>query len=253
MASASASTKSRRGQYRSVMGFGPWTEGKWLHLADEHPAVDLSWSDVQEFVRRLNVAEADSLYRLPTEAEWEYACRAGTTGPWSFDLPVGGVPRADFSLMESYAWWAFNACPAFDDYCTSCPNCFARPVGTKLPSPWGIHDMHGNVYELVSDWYGPYTAEPQTDPTGPATGEYRVRRGGDITGDPFDYHHYLMTMSAFRETESAPLTTGFRVVRMARPAGVRAQAGRSRWAVVGREITLHGTGSSPRGDVVAYE
>ena len=114
-------------------------------------------------------------------------CRAGTRGPWSFDLAVDDVLFADFTDILDFAWFDFNACPAFDDC------------------------------------------------------------GGDITGDAFDYHHYLMTMSAFRETESTPLTTGFRVVRLATPDGVRAQAGGDRWEVSGRVVTLEGTGASPRG------
>lgn len=240
-------------QYRSVMGVGPWTQGKWLRVGDDYPAVDLSWEEMREFLRRLNGAEADSLYRLPTEAEWEYACRAGTTGPWSFDLSVEEVRFADFTDVLDIAWFGYNACPAFDDCGDSCPDCYSRPVGTKPANAWGIHDMHGNVYEVVGDWYGPYSAEAQVDPAGPDVGEYRVRRGGDITGDPFDYHHYLMTMSAYRETASAPLTTGFRVVRMAQPDGVRAQAGGDRWVVSGQSVALQGTGSSPRGEIVAYE
>ncbi|MCP4622026.1 MAG: formylglycine-generating enzyme family protein, partial [bacterium] len=105
-------------------------------------------------------------YRLPTEAEWEFACRAGTKKPWSF-----GDNGDD---LEQYAWYDNNAAGT------------VHTVGTREPNPWGLHDMHGNVWEWCQDWYGPYTAEPQIDPSGPLNGKYRVLRGGAFDDGAWD-------------------------------------------------------------------
>ena len=131
----------------------------------DHPATRLSWCHAQNITTKLNAAEGDSVWRLPTEAEWEYACRAGTTTMWFF----GDYP----DLYGDYAWYAANSRE------------YIQPVGQKLPNPWGLYDMYGNAFEWCLDWYGPYLAESQVDPTGPLhpvelrTGAYdHVVRGG---------------------------------------------------------------------------
>ena len=113
----------------------------------DHPANCMSWHHTQNIVSKLNAAEGDSVYRLPTEAEWEYACRAGTTTMWFF----GDDP----SLFGEYAWYGKKA------------SGYIEPVGQKLPNTWGLYDMYGNIREWCWDWYGPYSAEPQVDPMGP--------------------------------------------------------------------------------------
>ena len=153
-----------QGQWEGVMGATPWSGQDYVQANSNHPAVYISWDDVQSFIHALNEAAGDSLYRLPSEAEWEYACRAGTTTRWSF----GNVE----SQLGDYAWYADNASNAGLEY--------APPVGTKLPNPWGLYDMHGNVWEWCQDWYDPYSSGSQVDPTGPSTGFLRVMRGGNF-------------------------------------------------------------------------
>jgi formylglycine-generating enzyme required for sulfatase activity len=118
----------------------------------------VSWNDAREFIEKLNQMEKTETYRLPTETEWEYACRAGSTSEWCF-----GDNEAE---LREYAWYGANSGHKI------------HPVGQKKPNAWGLYDMHGNVWEWCQDWYGEYPAGPVTDPTGPATGEYRVLRGG---------------------------------------------------------------------------
>jgi formylglycine-generating enzyme required for sulfatase activity len=119
---------------------------------------NVSWDQVQEFVSKLNAGEKGPKYRLPTEAEWEYAARAGTTTAYSFG--------DDTRQLGEYAWYSENAGNT------------THSVGQKKPNPWGLYDMHGNVWEWVQDWYGPYTAAAAVDPAGPSSGSNRVIRGG---------------------------------------------------------------------------
>ena len=153
-----------QGQWESVMGTTPWSGQNYVQANPDHPAVYISWDDVQEFIGRLNEAAGEELYRLPTEAEWEYACRAGTTTRWSFG--------DDEAQLEEYAWYYNNTWYAALQY--------AQPVGTKRPNPWGVYDMHGSVWEWCRDWWGAYASDCQVDPTGPATGSDRVIRGGSF-------------------------------------------------------------------------
>ena len=150
-----------QGQWESVMGTLPWDGQDMVQNNTDNPAVYISWDDVRAFIDVLNAAEGDSVWRLPTEAEWEYACRAGTTTQWSFG--------DDESRFGQYAWYRDNAWDVGEQY--------AHAVGTKLPNPWGLYDMHGNVYEWCQDWYGAYLTNPQIDPTGRKDEPGRVIRG----------------------------------------------------------------------------
>ena len=129
---------------------------------DDRPVEIVSWNDAQEFCEKLSaLAEeraAGRVYRLPTEAEWEYACRAGTTTAWSF----GDAE----SLLGDFAWFRDNAEET------------THAVGQKKPNAFGLYDMHGNVWEWCSDWHGDYASGSATDPTGPSSGSDRVLRGG---------------------------------------------------------------------------
>jgi formylglycine-generating enzyme required for sulfatase activity len=128
----------------------------------ENPVEQVSWEDAVEFCRKLSELSAEkaagNVYRLPTEAQWEYACRAGTTTQFSFG--------DDESDLGDYAWYRENSASK------------AHPVGGKQPNAWGLYDMHGNVWEWCQDWYDDYPSGAVTDPTGPADGSGRVIRGG---------------------------------------------------------------------------
>ena len=155
-----------QGQWEAVMGTTPWVGKSYVRENPSHPAMSISWYDVHAFMGRLNDASGDSLYRLPSEAEWEYACRAGTTTRWSF-----GDEVAD---LAAYAWYSANAKDAGEEY--------AHAVGTRRPNAWGLYDMHGNLREWVQDWYAGnyYDVSPRVDPPGPLSGSKRVFRGGDF-------------------------------------------------------------------------
>jgi formylglycine-generating enzyme required for sulfatase activity len=183
------------------LGIHAVTQGQWEVVMDNpsrftgdpnRPVERVSWEDVQAFISRLNAREGRTLYRLPTEAEWEYAVRAGSTTAYCF---------GDHShRLGEYAWYSENASGQ------------THPVGTRQPNVWGLYDMHGNVWEWVQDWYGKYTAEPVTDPQGPASGSFRVVRGGSWRDDA------RLGRSAYRD-DGAPGTRvdilGFRLLRTA--------------------------------------
>ena len=144
-------------QWARVMGNVP---SRWKDA--DRPVDTVSWEDAEEFCRKLSALPqeraAGRVYRLPTEAEWEYACRAGTTSPYSF-----GDERI---LLDDHAWFDGNAGGQ------------THLVGQKKPNPWGLYDMHGNVWEWCSDWEGDYPLRATTDPAGPVTGAQRIYRGG---------------------------------------------------------------------------
>ena len=153
-----------QGQWEAMMGSRPWTGRNNVVEDPFHPAVYVSWEDVQTLIEMLNSAAGEAQYRLPSEAEWEYACRAGTRSRWSFG--------DDQSQLVDYAWYYANTFEVGEEY--------AHAVGLKGANPWGLHDMHGNVWEWVQDWYDGdyYERSSRVDPRGPETGSSRVIRGG---------------------------------------------------------------------------
>jgi formylglycine-generating enzyme required for sulfatase activity len=137
-------------QWAAVMGTNPsWFKACGLTC----PVENVSWNDVQQFLAKLNARGDGYRYRLPTEAEWEYAARAGTTGDYAENL-------------DDMAWYDANA------------GATTHAVGQKQPNGWGLYDTHGNVWEWVSDYVGSYAAAAVADPKGPASGADRVYRGG---------------------------------------------------------------------------
>jgi formylglycine-generating enzyme required for sulfatase activity len=140
-----------------VMGSNPSRD---YGVGANHPVYFVSWNYCQTFINRLNQMDQGK-FRLPTEAEWEYACRAGTQTHfyWGDDT--------NYSQIKDYAWCDGNNSP----YGT-------KEVGQKLPNAYGLHDMSGNVWEWCQDWFGSYSSNSQTDPTGSTSGSNRVLRGG---------------------------------------------------------------------------
>ena len=147
-------------QWEAVMGENP---SKFAENGAQRPVENVLWEHGHAFIDKLNRSQPGT-FRLPTEAEWEYACRAGAAGAYGF----GDDPSA----LAEHAWYAENSDGA------------THPVGQKAPNAWGLHDMHGNVCEWCEDWYGAYPEGPETDPAGPPSGQYRVLRGGGWDGDP---------------------------------------------------------------------
>ena len=159
------SRRARQGRRVTIsqpfyLGKYPVTQAQWVAImgtnpsrfqAEDHPVENVSWEDVQRFIGQLNATlharEGGARYRLPTEAEWEYAARAGATTVYCFGN--------DARRLESYAWYAANARGT------------THPVGQRKPNAWGVHDMHGNVWEWVQDWYEEYLSRAGAGPARP--------------------------------------------------------------------------------------
>jgi formylglycine-generating enzyme required for sulfatase activity len=156
-------TEVTQEQFRAVMNAEPWKSKTWVQENGRNAASYIDHNDATEFCRRLSQREGKT-YRLPREAEWEYACRGGTTTRFHFG--------DDESRLGEYAWFGGNAYDKDENY--------AHAVRQKKPNPFGLYDMHGNVHEWCADWYDYeyYASSPGTDPTGPSSGSSRVLRGG---------------------------------------------------------------------------
>jgi formylglycine-generating enzyme len=180
---------------------------------DDHPVVNVTWHDAAALARWLTAQEGRR-YRLPTEAEWEYACRAGKRSRYQHgDAPQELVRVANsFDADTAALWpqWRDRALAGHDGHT------FTAPVGSFAPNDFGLFDMHGNVWEWTADWYGEdyYAQSPATDPTGPAAGDTKVRRGGSWHSWP------LYTRCSYRNwntPETRYTLVGIRLVREAAP------------------------------------
>jgi sulfatase modifying factor 1 len=188
-------TEVTQEQWKSVMGTEPWKGQGSVKEGPNYAASHLSWDDAVAYCKKLSEKEGKT-YRLPTEAEWEYACRAGTETRWSF-----GDDEKD---LGDYAWYDKNAYNKRKYY--------VHQVGLKKPNAFGLYDMHGNVFEWCHDSFKEdyYKQSPAQDPPGPASGSVRVLRGGSW----LDYAR--VTRSANRGADGAGYRDrylGFRLVR----------------------------------------
>ncbi|MBX3421784.1 MAG: SUMF1/EgtB/PvdO family nonheme iron enzyme [Pirellulaceae bacterium] len=185
-----STTEVTQAQYQAVMQNNPS-----IVRQPQHPVDSVSWNDAVRFCEALSALPAEKaagrVYRLPTEAEWEYACRAGQESRFHFG--------DDAQQLVQYAWFKANAAGSQ-----------SLPVKQKQPNAWGIYDMHGNVYEWCADWYeAKISPSPATDPTGPTSGSERVMRGGSFREDA-KYLRSAARMS-YPPQSSFPFV-GFRVV-----------------------------------------
>jgi formylglycine-generating enzyme required for sulfatase activity len=179
-------TEVTQQQWENVMGNNP---ANFNECGGDCPVENISWLDAKRFIDRLNRLEQTTAYRLPTEAEWEYAARAGNQGWFCFGN--------DQNIFNEYAWYKGNS------------DGRTQAVAQKKPNAWGLFDVHGNVWELCQDWDGTYPAGTATDPSGPSKGYYRVARGGAW------YYPMLHARNANRFyvlEDDENYTVGFRIV-----------------------------------------
>ncbi len=156
-------------QWEKVMGSNPS-----LFKGDSRPVERVSWNGAQDFLKGLNGKVGKEMYRLPTEAEWEYAARAGTTTPFSF----GNTISTDVANYRGNSTYGSGVKGIYREHTTE--------VGSFPPNGWGLYDMHGNVVEWCQDWFDEtyYAKSPSKNPQGPLSGVSRVLRGGSWTSDP---------------------------------------------------------------------
>jgi formylglycine-generating enzyme required for sulfatase activity len=160
-------TEVTQGQWKTVMGSNLNRAESFKNCGNDCPVENVDWNDTQQFIRKLNQREGSGTYRLPTEAEWEYAARAGSTTAFANgDISGTGKKCSYDSNLDAMGWYCDNS------------NKKTHPIAQKSPNAWGLYDMHGNVWEWCQDWYGGYPSSSVTDPTGPSSGFKRVRRGG---------------------------------------------------------------------------
>jgi len=191
-------------EWREVMGTEPWKGQKYVKEGDQIAATYVNWNDAVAFCGKLTTSERESgrlpdgwEYTLPTEAQWEYACRADTPTAYSFGDSE--------SALSDYAWWGGvvgNGNAKTEKY--------AHAVGLKRPNRWNLHDMHGNVWEWCRDWSDGANPPGGTDPPGPSSGSIRVSRGGSWGNAP------RFVRSAYRDGDSPGYrhgNVGFRVLR----------------------------------------
>ncbi len=156
-------TEVTQGQWEAVMGSNP---SFYDTCGPNCPVEMVTWDEIQEFISKLNQS-GEYTYMLPTEAQWEYAARAGSNTAFANGVIVETGPDYDPNL-DAIGWYFYNS------------DGKTHPVAQKIPNAWGLYDMHGNVVERCQDWYDPYfgSADFVTDPAGPSTGKTRVVRGG---------------------------------------------------------------------------
>lgn len=185
-------------QYTDIMGFNP----SYYRGDMQRPVERVSWADATNYCAKFTQLEKDAgrlpegyVYRLPTEAEWEYACRAGTTTRFSY----GDDPS--YRHLGEYTWYGGSS------------DASTHPVGQKKPNPWGLYDLHGNVWEWCADWwYFRLPGGSVKDPLGPRTGQQRVIRGGRAYDSLTSAYRSAYRYKADPESRMSEINIGFRIV-----------------------------------------
>ena len=184
------------------MGKYEVTQSQWSEIMNNNPSEfkedirpveRVSWNDVQEFIQKLNNKEETNKYRLPTEAEWEYAARADTKSTYCFS--------SDIKTLSQYAWYRKNS------------EGKTHPIGQLKPNAWGLYDVHGNVHEWCQDWFDRnyYSQSPSNLPLGPSSGLAKVLRGGDWGSEDWYCRCASRSLSS---PDRRSNRLGFRLVRM---------------------------------------
>lgn len=179
-------------QWLAVMGENPsYFQGDAYGDTTSHPVEQISWDEAQGFCTQLSALTGD-VYRLPTEAEWEYACRAGSSTRYFWGNDYDPV------LISEQAWFLGNSGET------------THPVGLFPPNARGLYDTSGNVWEWTADWLSNYSVAAVTDPTGPETGTYRIQRGGSFYNEDYFLRSALRSYGV---PEAGGWSNGLRVVR----------------------------------------
>lgn len=193
-------TEVTQAQWGKIMGnkeLHPQKPSPFRNVNPDFPIVSISYFEIELFLDKLNDLSTEYQFRLPTEAEWEYACRAGTKTPFSYGAVLDdSLANYNSKIKSKYTnKGTFLGSPA--------------PVSSYPANQWGLFDMHGNVWEWVSDWYAPYTSDKVTNPTGPCEGKEKVIRGGSW------YFGAENAKSSCRRTHEPDLwgfSIGFRII-----------------------------------------
>ena len=170
---------------------------------DDMPVTKVSWHDCMKFIKKLN-AQKEGVYRLPTEAEWEYACRAGTPTAYSWGNRID-CSRAMYGNNSRKSGECLKYLKSREMAVDG-----SAPVKSYPPNAWGLYDMHGNVWEWCIHWHGDYPARAVTNPIGPDSGTRKIRRGGSWFGDGYSCRSANRNVG---HPASRYRTTGFRLVR----------------------------------------
>jgi len=195
-------TEVTQRQWRAVMGSNP---SAFKACGDDCPVENVSWFDAQRFIQRLNDREGGGIYRLPTEAEWEYAARSGTDTAYSW----GGGIDCSKALYANDRGSKDDSCVASVQRRGLAPDSTV-PVKSYAPNGWGLYDMHGNIWEWCQDWKGEYPPGAVTDPAGPVDGKDRVLRGGCWDNSP---RGLRSAYRGYNSPDSRYSLIGFRLLR----------------------------------------